>query len=271
MTDADAPSDTGPLIFISYAHHDERHKDDVLTLARFLTTRGIRVELDIWNNTTRRDWPAWITDSLGVVDYVLVIASTQYREVADGNATADLHRGVQFEAAALRDLLYANRRIWLPKLLPVLLPGHDLTELPLFLQPYTASHFRIETIDDAGTEELLRVLTGQPRDLRPPPGSVPVLLPSHPADPVQPNDPAPADARETLESPVSASLPPLRVETTTTADIVDGGLTGVKATLSDRRGAEIRAEMRVGAVGKSGDVTGVEVSTSETSPTEGRS
>lgn len=187
MAETDAPSGTGPLVFISYAHDDERHKDDVLRLARFLTTRSIRVELDIWNNSTRRDWPAWITDRLGVVDYVLVIASSRYREVADGNAAADLHRGVQFEAAALRDLLYANRQTWLPKLLPVLLPGHDLTELPLFLQPYTASHFRINTIDDAGTEELLRVLTGQPRDLPPSPGAVPVLLPSDPDDHVQHN------------------------------------------------------------------------------------
>jgi hypothetical protein len=49
----------GPRVFISYAHDGERHKDDVLELARFLTTRGIRVELDMWNTATRRDWLAW--------------------------------------------------------------------------------------------------------------------------------------------------------------------------------------------------------------------
>src|SRR4051794_20692970 len=123
MVEADTLGGTGPLVFISYAHDDEWHKDNVLTLARFLTLRGIRVELDVWNNATRRGWLAWITDRLGAVDYVLVIASARYRQVGDGNADADLHRGVQFETAVLRDLLYADRRTWLPKLLPVLLPG----------------------------------------------------------------------------------------------------------------------------------------------------
>jgi hypothetical protein len=171
---------SGPQVFVSYAHDDEQHKDDVLRLARFLTTRGIRVELDVWNTATRRDWLAWATDRITTADYVLVIASSRYRQVGDGNAVADLHRGVQYETAVLRDRLHGDRRTWLPKLLPIVLPGHTLAELPLFLQPHTASHFLIKTIDDAGLEELLRVLTGQPRDSPPQRGYVPVLPPRSP-------------------------------------------------------------------------------------------
>jgi hypothetical protein len=168
---------TGPRVFISYAHDDERHKDDVLELARFLTTRGIQVELDTWRTATRRDWPAWATDRITTADYVLVIASPRYRQVGDGNAAADLHRGVQHETAVLRDRLHGDRATWLPKLLPIVLPGRTLADLPLFLQPYSASHFLVNAIDDAGLDELLRVLTAQPRDLPPRPGLIPVLPP----------------------------------------------------------------------------------------------
>jgi tetratricopeptide (TPR) repeat protein len=181
MAAADAhdgfPAGTGPRVFISYAHDSERHKNDVLELARFLTTRGIRVELDTWNTSTRRDWLAWAADRITGADYVLAIASARYRQVGDGNAVADLHRGVQYETAVLRELLHGDRSTWLSRLLPILLPGHSLAELPLFLQPYTATHFLISAIDDAGLDELLRVLTGQPSDSPPQLGLVPVLPP----------------------------------------------------------------------------------------------
>lgn len=109
---------------------------------------------------------------------MLVIASARYRRVGDGTAVADLHRGVQYETAVLPDLLHGDRSTWLPKLLPIVLRGHTLAELPLFLQPYTASHFVVSAIGDAGLDELLRVLTGQPRDRPPRLGFVPVLPPS---------------------------------------------------------------------------------------------
>lgn len=71
----------------------------------------------------------------------------------------------------------------------------------------------------------------------------------------------------------SASAPPplpLRVEATTTTETVAGRLTGVDAELADQQGAEIRTSMRIGAVEKSGDVTGVKLSTAKTSTFEER-
>ena len=63
-----------------------------------------------------------------------------YRAVGDGNAASDLHRGVQAEAAVLRDLLYGDRETWLSRILPVILPGRSVDELPAFVQPASASH-----------------------------------------------------------------------------------------------------------------------------------
>lgn len=42
---------------------------------------------------------------------------------------------MQSEAALLRELVYGDRAMWLPKILSVILPGHGIDQIPLFLQP----------------------------------------------------------------------------------------------------------------------------------------
>jgi hypothetical protein len=115
-------------------------------------------------------------------DYVLVIASARYRLAGNGDSVQDVHRGARYEAGILRELLYGDPRTWRRRVLPVVLPGHALSELPVFLQPYTNSHFIVPEIDDAGLDELLRVLIGRPRDRRPPLGDLPRLADRVPDD-----------------------------------------------------------------------------------------
>lgn len=162
-----------PTIFLSYAHDDDVHTSAVLDLATFLETRGFAVAFDVWNTGSRQDWYAWMLREIQTADFVIVVASPRYRAVGDGAAPGDVNRGVQAETAALRDLLYRDRATWLGRVLPVVLPGRSLDELPTFTQPYSASHFVIESISDDGLEELLRVLTGQPSHSRPPRGRIP--------------------------------------------------------------------------------------------------
>ncbi|WP_246277671.1 tetratricopeptide repeat protein [Phytohabitans rumicis] len=69
----------------------------------------------------------------------------------------------------------ADRPVWERKVMPVVLPGRSVDEIPLFLQPYAASRFPVTELTVAGAESLLRVLTGQPLDETPPVGPVPVL------------------------------------------------------------------------------------------------
>lgn len=101
-------------------------------------------------------------------DYVLVIASRRYRLVGDGFGPSDLHKGVQSEAALLRDLVYGDRDRWLPKVLPVVLDGHGLDEVPLFLQPNTASHYAVGALTVTDAADLLRVILRQPAHVPPP-------------------------------------------------------------------------------------------------------
>lgn len=75
-----------------------------------------------------------------------------------------------------RGLLHSDRARWTTKLLPVVLPGGSVSDVPLFLQPQTADHFLVENLTVRGAEHLIRVLTGQPPYRRPPVGE-PVVLP----------------------------------------------------------------------------------------------
>lgn len=173
--------DTGPpTVFVSYAHDDQAHQDAVLTFARLLAANGVRVELDLWHTDHRHDWYAWVLHQIQHSDHVIVVASPMYRRVGDGTAPGDLHRGVQAEAAALREHLYDDRPTWLGRILPVVLPGGTATDLPGFLQPFTTSHYSIESFTKAGAEALIRVITRQPLHVQPETDPVPPLPPSTP-------------------------------------------------------------------------------------------
>lgn len=145
---------------ISYAHESEPHKAQVRELVTALSENGIDVDFDMKHIHRRMDWGLWVENSITTADYVIVVASDTYRRAArcdDGT-----HPGVQFEAAILRDLLHGDRATWLRKILPVVLPGHRIDHVPLFLQPRVASRYVVDSIDAAGLTELLGVLTGRP-------------------------------------------------------------------------------------------------------------
>jgi hypothetical protein len=163
-----------PKVLVSYGRDTPAHKLDVLTFAELLVQCGIDVELDEWKSK-RQDWSAWATEAILTSDYVIVVVSPDYKRAGDGLGPPHLNRGVQSEAALLRDLVQDDRATWTPKILPVMLPGHKIEEIPLFLQPRTASHFWVKELTEAGIEELLRVITDQPVHVRPPIGPVPQL------------------------------------------------------------------------------------------------
>lgn len=158
-----------PKVFVSYAHESGAHKAAVLALATVLRDAGVDVVLDVWSDDARLDWYVWAIRQLTAADHVLVIASERYRATGDGNAPNLENRGLQSEAALLRELVHADRAAWLPKVLPVVLPGHTVDQIPLFLQPYTASHYRVNSITAAGADELLRVIRREPHRTPAPP------------------------------------------------------------------------------------------------------
>ena len=84
---------------------------------------------------------------------------------------------MQWEARLIRDLFYGNQAEGIKRFLPVVLPGCSGQDIPVWLAPASAAHYRVEEFTVAGAEALLRVLTGQPEVVVPPLGVVPVLPP----------------------------------------------------------------------------------------------
>jgi hypothetical protein len=182
-------------VFVSYTHESDNHKAQVLAFATFLRQAGIGAVLDVWSADARRDWYAWAIREMTEADFVLVVASPQYRMTGDGMDLTTGHRGTRSEAALLRELIYAERAAWLPKILPVVLPGHTIDGIPLFLQPHTASRFHVTSFDVDGAEDLLRVLLRQPGHIAPDVAAAPPTLPPHSGGPDQlsPDHTLPAD------------------------------------------------------------------------------
>src|SRR6266496_932067 len=170
--------DASPRVFISYAHDSQDHKDLVREFATFLRVEvGIDAHLDQWHDGPRRDWAAWAGQHLQTADFIIVIASPAYRRRANGQAPPDEGRGSQYEAAIIRNNLTRNLPEETQRVLPVILPGGSVDDIPEFLCGYSTSHYRIEKFTTEGVEELRRAISGEPLYVLPvlgpyaPPGS----------------------------------------------------------------------------------------------------
>ncbi|WP_239395909.1 CHAT domain-containing protein, partial [Frankia sp. CiP3] len=224
----DAPAtDRPPRVFVSYAHGSPEDDDTVRDLWIFLRSRGIDAKLDKPAAERRQDWPLWMLAEVRAADHVLIIVSPQYRRRSEGEAAADEGRGVQFEAALIREELYRDRPAGMAKFLPVLLPGRSVEDIPAFLGPYSTTHYPITEISEGGMDALLGVLTGQPYEVEPPLGE-PWVRPTRPVV-------VPA-ARVPGGTPLAAGAPrrpaPLVHEIVAEVRLADGWLT-TRTVLAD--------------------------------------
>jgi hypothetical protein len=167
-------------VFVSYARESARHRRQVREFCRFLESLGADIRLDEFAGHDRRDWSLWGIQEILAADFVLVIASVTYRRRAEGVLPAGSGDGVASEAAFLRDRLAYDRQTWQRKILPVLLPGARIEEIPLFLSPYSTSRYEVTAFTGGGAASLLHALGltptpvgSQPEGSGPHPGPAP--------------------------------------------------------------------------------------------------
>ncbi|MFC4859223.1 hypothetical protein [Actinophytocola glycyrrhizae] len=154
-------------------------------------------------------------------DFVLVVASKRYRVTGDGNGSNTENRGVQSEASLLRELVYTDRAAWLPKVLPVLLPGHTTNHVPLFLQPHTASHYPVTSFDMTGAHELLRVVLRQPSYIAPDVNTERPRFPPHADGPSHQTTGQATTSRDRVINQVNGTV----TGTVVQADTINGNIT----------------------------------------------
>ena len=167
--------------FVSYARDDEAHVNRVREFWWFLCQHGIDAHLDLLAGEQRQDWAAWSAHEVEAADRVLVIPSPEYRRRADSKEIpTEQHAGspsVHYEAGLIRDRFYADPQAGLQAVIPVVLPGCSAADIPLWLGRAATMHYVVTECTTAGAEKLLRLLTGQPYEVKPPLGTVPTLLP----------------------------------------------------------------------------------------------
>ncbi|MEV6228066.1 toll/interleukin-1 receptor domain-containing protein [Saccharopolyspora shandongensis] len=156
-----------PTVFVSYTHDDDRHRAQVRGLVDLLAAHAIRSKVDYLAGPERRDWWPWARTNILECEYTLVIASPQYRRMGDGSGPNDKNLGGQCEASLLRDMVQSDRAMWTRRILPVVLPGRSIWEIPDFLQPCAATHFVVDELTMPGITNLYRTLTGQPQHTAP--------------------------------------------------------------------------------------------------------
>ena len=145
----------GPRVFVSYAHDSDQHKADVAALCRLLGAAGLNVTFDGEPGRRRRDWQRWMTTGINRADYVIVVASPDYRAISEFAYDENTRRGVLEEYRLLLTLLGEDRRRWLGRILPVVLPGRVLRDIPIALQPLDVDHYRVTSLTPDGIAELV--------------------------------------------------------------------------------------------------------------------
>ncbi|WP_051570967.1 toll/interleukin-1 receptor domain-containing protein [Cryptosporangium arvum] len=178
-------------VFLSYAHDSPEHSADVRTLWTLLRERGIDARLDLPAAERRTDWPAWMRRQIDRADFVLVIASPEYRRTADGLAERHERRGVRFEAMELVEELYRDHESGTRKIVPVVLPGRTRDDVPRFLRPYSTTYVEVGELSGVGVERLLRLLTDQPSVVGVELGEPPAFGPRLPVATPVPGTPVP--------------------------------------------------------------------------------
>jgi hypothetical protein len=159
---------TPPMVFVSYSHDSEPHKDWVLRLATRLVANGVNVLFDQWDLTLGSDLPRFMESRLTAADRVLAICTGTYVEKANAGLG-----GVGYEKMILTAQLMQN--VTADRIVPVIRANALKPPVPIFLSTRVYIDFRDDLAYEAKYAELLRDIHGQGVKPRPPLGTNPFL------------------------------------------------------------------------------------------------
>ena len=118
------------IVFISYSHDSEEHRERVLALSERLRADGIETRLDQYlNGAPAEGWPRWMLDRLEEADFVLVVCTETYYRRFRGHEAPGQGQGVDWEGALITQELYDARSNTL-KFVPVMFESLPRTFIP---------------------------------------------------------------------------------------------------------------------------------------------
>lgn len=155
-----------PIVFISYSHDSEEHKNWVLQLSTRLKSNGVNVILDRWNLKLGSDLGSFMEKGLSKSKRVVCICSELYVEKANqGKGGAGFEKQIM-TAEIIKD----QNTNWI---IPLIKNNPTSSKTPTFLAGRLYISFEELNLYEAKYEELLRDLLDEPVLPIPPVGKNP--------------------------------------------------------------------------------------------------
>ncbi|MEO8205279.1 MAG: toll/interleukin-1 receptor domain-containing protein [Chthoniobacterales bacterium] len=155
-----------PIIFISYSHDSEEHKNWVRGLAESLRKCGVDVILDQWEISPGDDIPKFMEQSVKRSSFVVMICTEPYiRKVDDGMG------GAGYEAMVVTGELITN--LGTRKFIPVMRQSANNKLLPACISSRCFVDFSDNDDFNTKLEELVRSIHNTPQFKKPPLGKNP--------------------------------------------------------------------------------------------------
>ena len=96
-----------PIIFMSYSHDSDEHRERMLSLSERLRDDGYETRFDQnVNGTPVEGWPRWMMDGLDEASHVLVVCTETYYLRFRGHDAPDRGTGVDWEGALITNEMY---------------------------------------------------------------------------------------------------------------------------------------------------------------------
>lgn len=137
-----------PIVFLSYSHDSDAHKEWVLKFATDLRTHGVDAILDQWDLLSGSNIAKFMQKGVSDSDRVLMICSESYVKKADEGAG-----GVGFECLIVTEEVIQNSDTC--KFIPLVRNNSSRLKIPRFLGPRLYVDFSREEQYDAKLQELL--------------------------------------------------------------------------------------------------------------------
>ena len=160
----EAPGDVQPRVFISYSWTSPEHQERVRGWTNRLLADGVDVVLDVYDLTEGDDKYAFmermVTDPS--VTHVLVFSDREYARKADDRAA-----GVGAESQIISESIYNEVRQ--SKFIPIVCErdGQGEVALPVFMSSRKWIDFSSDQAANASWEQLVRLMHGRPRHVKP--------------------------------------------------------------------------------------------------------
>lgn len=195
-----------PIVFISYSHDSDAHRERVLSLSERLRADGIPTILDryVENRSPPEGWPRWMMNALQAATHVLCICTETYYRRFRGQEVPHKGKGVDWEGALITQSLYDARSVT-NRFVPVLFDDGDEAHVPDPLRPQT--HYLLNS--EPNYQALYDMLLGQ-AGIEPGPVGPPKRRPRARARPITfPADPlsAPTDPGASTTAAPSTAAP----------------------------------------------------------------